>query len=121
MDAQSVIPKFPKTFWSFSHSISIHYVFTILSLKMTSSTVYLFTYPLLGTLVVVLQCFLCITKWCGTLVFYVTEWSPVLLCLLVVCCYVCLGLGLNCMQELRVEETSNWLDKPSEEMNLTKI
>ena len=44
-----------------------------------------------------------------------------LLCLLVVCCYVCPGLGLKCMQELEVEETLNGLDKPIVERNLTKI
>ena len=44
-----------------------------------------------------------------------------LLCLSVVCCYVHLGLGLNCMQDLGVEEMPNGLDKPSEERNLTKI
>ena len=50
----------------------------------------------------------------------VTEWSPGLLCLLVVCCYVCPGLGLDRMQELGVEETMNLLAKPSEERNPTK-
>ena len=75
-----------------------------------------------GTLVSCVQvkpCFLYITKWYRTLVVCVTEWSHVLLCLLVVCCYVCSGLGLNCMQDLGVEEMLNWLDKPSEERNLT--
>ena len=43
-----------------------------------------------------------------------------LLCLLVVCCDVHPGLGLNCMQDLGVEEKSNGLDKPSAERNLTK-
>ena len=43
-----------------------------------------------------------------------------MLCLLVVCCDVHLGLGLNCMQYLGVEETLNGLDKPSEERNLEK-
>ena len=47
--------------------------------------------------------------------------EPVLLCLLVVCCDVHPGLGMNCMQDLRVEEMPNGLDKPSEERNLTKI
>ena len=46
--------------------------------------------------------------------------EPVLLCILVVCCDAYLGLGLNSMQELGVEETSNGLDKPSEERNLKK-
>ena len=36
------------------------------------------------------------------------------------CCYLNPGLGVNYMQELGVEETSNGLDKPSEERNLTK-
>jgi len=44
-----------------------------------------------------------------------------LLCLIVFCCYVCLGLGLDHMQDLGVEEMMNWIDKPSEERNLTKI
>ena len=70
--------------------------------------------PLAGTL------FFCITEWYGTLVFYVIECSPVLPCLLVVCCYVCPGLGMNCMHDLGVEETLNEFDKPSEERNLTK-
>ena len=65
--------------------------------------------------------FFCIIDWCGTLVVYVTEWSPVLMFLLVVCFYVCPHLGLNYMQDLGLEETSNWIDKPSEERNLTKI
>ena len=43
-----------------------------------------------------------------------------LLCLPVVCCYVHPGLGLNCMQDLRVEEMRNGLDKPSAERNLMK-
>ena len=47
--------------------------------------------------------------------------TPVLLCYLVVCCYACLGLGLNCMQDLGVEEMGNGLNKPSEERNLAKI
>ena len=32
-----------------------------------------------------------------------------------VCCVVHLGLGLNCMQDLGVEEMYNVLDKPSVE------
>ena len=44
-----------------------------------------------------------------------------LLCLLVVCCDVYPGLGLNCMQDSGVEETPNGIDKPSAERNLTKI
>ena len=43
-----------------------------------------------------------------------------LLSYLVVCCYEYPGLGPNSMQDLGVEETSNGLDKPSEERNLTK-
>ena len=46
--------------------------------------------------------------------------KPVLLCLLVVCCDVHPGLGMNWMQDLGVEETSNGLDKPSAERKLTK-
>ena len=46
--------------------------------------------------------------------------EPVLLCLHCGYCDVHPGLGLNCMQDLGVEDTSNWLDKPSEERNLTK-
>ena len=61
------------------------------------------------------------SEWYGTLVVCVIEWSLVLLCLFVVCCYVCPGLDLNCMKDLGVEETPNWLDKPSEERKLTKI
>ena len=30
------------------------------------------------------------------------------------------GFGLECMQDLGVEEAHNWLDKPSEERNLAK-
>ena len=37
------------------------------------------------------------------------------------CCYVYPDLGLNCMQDLGVEEMLNGLDKPSVERNLTKI
>ena len=60
---------------------------------------------------------------------YVSLWFSVMcslvmcviMCpLLVVSCYVCLVLGLNCMQDIGVEETLNWLDKPSEDNNLTK-
>ena len=116
-----MIPESSIMFFSFSHSILIHYVFTILSHRTRCSAVYLFTYPLSGTLVLVLQWFSYIIEWYEALVVYVTEWSPVLLCLIVVCCYVCLGLGLNCMQDLGMEETSNWLDKHSDERNLTKI
>ena len=65
--------------------------------------------------------FLCVAEWYGTLVDYVTEWSLVLLCYLVVCCYVCPGLSLNCMQDLGVEEMSNGIDKTSVERNFTKI
>ena len=36
------------------------------------------------------------------------------------CCDVHLGLGLNCMQYLGVEEMPNGLDKPSVERSLTK-
>ena len=36
------------------------------------------------------------------------------------CCYVNPDLGLNCMQDLGVEETLNGLDKPSVERNLMK-
>ena len=61
------------------------------------------------------------SEWYGTLVGFVTEWSPVLLCLLMVCFYVFPGLRLNYMQDLGVEETPNWIDKPSEDRNLTKI
>ena len=43
------------------------------------------------------------------------------MCLLVICCDVHPGLGLNCMQDLGVEEIQNWLDKTSEERNLRKI
>ena len=43
-----------------------------------------------------------------------------LLCLPMVCSDVHPGLGLNCMQDLGVEETSNGLDKASVERNLTK-
>ena len=73
------------------------------------------------------NCGCCVTMLSGTIEWYetlflcVTEWSPVLLCLLVVCCYVCPGLGLNSMRDLGVEETPNGLDKPSAERNLTKI
>ena len=42
------------------------------------------------------------------------------LCHLVIFSYVYPGLGLDSMQDLRVEEAHNWLDKPSEERNLTK-
>ena len=42
------------------------------------------------------------------------------MCLLVVCCYVCPGLGLNSMRDLGVEETLNEIDKPSEERSLTQ-
>ena len=62
----------------------------------------------------------CGVKWYETLFLCVTEWSLVLLCLFVVCCDVHPGLGLNSMQDLGVEETSNGLDKPSEDRNLTK-
>ena len=65
--------------------------------------------------------FFYVTEWYGTLVVCVTKWSPVLMCLLVVCCYVCPSLGLNCMRDLGVEEILNGLDKPSEERNLMKI
>ena len=44
-----------------------------------------------------------------------------LLCLLVVCCDVHPGLGLNYIQDLGVEEMRNGLDKPSAERNLIKI
>ena len=64
--------------------------------------------------------FFCIIEWLGTLVFSVTEWKTILLCHLVVCCYVYPGLSLNCMQDLGVEEAHNWLDKLTEERNLTK-
>ena len=60
------------------------------------------------------------SEWYGTLVVCVIEWSLILLCLLVVCCYVCSSLGLNYMQDLGVEETLNWIDKPSGERKLTK-
>ena len=60
------------------------------------------------------------SEWYRTLVGCVIEWSPVLLCLLVVCCDVCPGLSSNSMQDLGVEEMPNLLDKPSEERNLTK-
>ena len=70
---------------------------------------------------VVIEFFSRVTKWCANPVVCVTKWSVVLLCLLVVCCYVCPGLGLNYMQDLGVEETLNGLDKPSEERNLSKI
>ena len=43
-----------------------------------------------------------------------------LLCMPVVCFDVHPSLVLNYMQELGVEETSNGIDKPSEERNLTK-
>ena len=41
--------------------------------------------------------------------------NPVLLCFPMVCYVVHLSLGLNCMQDLGVEETLNVLDKPSVE------
>ena len=50
----------------------------------------------------------------------VTELNPLLFCILVVCCDVYPGLGLNYMEDLGVEETLNGLVKPSEESNLTK-
>ena len=50
----------------------------------------------------------------------VIELNPVLLCILVVCCYVFPSLGVNNMQDLGVEDMLNGLDKPSEERNLTK-
>ena len=63
-----------------------------------------------------------ITEWYGALVLYVTKWNPIFLFpVLVVCCDVYPSLGMNCMQELGVEEAQNWLDKPSEERNVTKI
>ena len=65
--------------------------------------------------------FLCVTEWYGTLFIYVRVWSLVLLCLLVVCCYVCLVLGMDCMQDLGVVETPNGINKPSVERNLMKI
>ena len=51
---------------------------------------------------------------------FVIELNRVLLSTLVVCCDVFPGLGLNSMQDLGVEETSNGIDKPSEDRNLTK-
>ena len=50
----------------------------------------------------------------------VTKWSHVLLCILVVCCDVHLGLGFNSMQDLGVEETPNRIDKPIAKRNLKK-
>ena len=41
--------------------------------------------------------------------------NPVLLCLIVDCYDVQPSLGLNCMQELGLEETLHWLDKPTKE------
>ena len=70
---------------------------------------------------VVLQFLSYVKEWYENLVVCVTKWSLVLMCLLVVYCYVCPGLGLNCMQDLGVVETPNGLDKPSAERNLTKI
>ena len=64
--------------------------------------------------------FLYVAEWYENLIICVTVWSPVLLSYLMVCCYVCPSLGLNCMQDLGVEETSNGLNKPSAERNLTK-
>ena len=43
-----------------------------------------------------------------------------LLGLPVICYDVHPGLGLNCMQDLGVEETRNGIDKPSAERNLIK-
>ena len=37
-----------------------------------------------------------------------------------VCFCVDACFGMNCKQELGVEEAQNWLDKPSEERNLTE-
>ena len=58
--------------------------------------------------------------WYESLFLCDTKEIPVLLWLLMVCCDVHLGLGMNCMQDLGVEETLNGIDKPSEERNLTK-
>ena len=65
-------------------------------------------------------CCFCIIVWYGTLVFCVQNWSPLLLNVPVVCCYVCPGLGLNSMEDLGVEEMLNGIDKYSAERNLTK-
>ena len=75
--------------------------------------------------------FFCITEWYRTLVLCVAEWYETLVFCVQMnpvvpkspygCCYVCPGLGLNCMHNLGVEEMPNWLDKHSEERNLTKI
>ena len=64
--------------------------------------------------------FRCVTRWYANLCVFVIDWSLVLFCLLVVFCDVHLGLGMNYMQELGVEETLNCLDKPIEESKLTK-
>ena len=64
--------------------------------------------------------FLYVIEWYKTLVICVTVWSPMLLIYHVVCCDVYLGLGMNSMQDLGVEETPNGIDKISEERNLTK-
>ena len=69
---------------------------------------------------VVLHCFACVTEWSENPFVYVTNWKPVMLCLLMVCCYVCPGLGLNYIQDLGVEETLNGIEKGSVERNLMK-
>ena len=70
-----------------------------------------------------LQCYPeihCVIKWYENPVSMCYRVKHVLLCFPVVFCDVHPSLGLKCMQDLGVEETWNWIDKPSEERSLTK-
>ena len=55
-----------------------------------------------------MQCFSCVIEWYPNLVVYVTKWSLVLLCLLVVCCDVAPWFGSELYARLRSGRDVEW-------------